>query len=221
MTTLNTMGFSMTDQNPYAPTVPQIEQQLETIEKLDPPQRVSFDIDEVDLLAFQNHLIQTHEVYVSIIQRAKSIRIWIAIGFLFLGIFIGVQGEPEVGALLCLPLAGFFALRAALAKRTTIRNMMRMIDRFLRVEDFETFLGHRTLIVESTGIVYEDPFGKSSRSWLGITAVKSEEGWLYLYISAATAWIIPDHAFGSEASKQSFHNLVERLWREARETPSV
>ncbi|MCO6047013.1 YcxB family protein [Aeoliella sp. ICT_H6.2] len=205
----------MDSENPYAsPALPASASR--EVPRLEPPQSVSFQLTEEELLATANHINNSNIVLQRFVRRRQ--RGLLMVAFVVAAIALGLAVidsiySPFVWINLALAVGlgiGAFRLR---------RNVQRANNRIGR-EMLENEAGgildrkNRATLFDE-GFELADQDGHSFRKWSSVAKVERIEQLLLIYVVASAAHCIPSRAFFDDPAFEGYCNLAERLWREA------
>lgn len=85
----------------------------------------------------------------------------------------------------------------------------RNVEKTIREGNNDTVLGQQQLIFKEDELVNLTLFGKTAVKWQGITELKEDEDYFYLYNSAVSAYIIPKRALrASDDVKVFLHEKI-------------
>ena len=71
-------------------------------------------------------------------------------------------------------------------------------------------LGTHTLELTESGLVETTWVGESRSSWVGVDRVEQDESYIYIYMSAIVAHVVPKRAFGA-GQADAFSQLASKL----------
>lgn len=95
------------------------------------------------------------------------------------------------------------------------RVLRRMVRAQLAQGRNTALLGSRSLAVEDDGLVERSGSAESKTRWRAVEHVASNDDYLFVYVSAVTAHVIPRRAFEDRAAMDRFVAAIEQ----ARSTP--
>lgn len=205
----------MAERNPYAsPDLPKVSDT--SLPELRPPTSVRYSLQADDYLAWMNHLNRSNETVRRLLWR-YTIGWMVAGGVLFAASFAfgpnGVDIKPLEGLtrITGIFLAVLGVLRAPLARWKSRRQVARSI----RLGLYGEIDKPATATLEDRGLRLRDADGEGLRYWPGVQRVAQTEDYLFIYLQATTAAILPLRVFQSEEHFRAFGKLAERLWQEA------
>ena len=89
--------------------------------------------------------------------------------------------------------------------------MRRAILAFVRRERPEKgLLGSHRLVLNDGGVVETTAVNESRTSWTGVDRVEQNDGYIFIYVSAATAHVVPKRVFATAAQAEEFYREAAR-----------
>jgi len=88
-------------------------------------------------------------------------------------------------------------------------SIIRRTRKLLSEGDNKPILGHQTITVLPEGLFCKTYSGESRLNWSSIHKIEGDKTYIFLYISAINAIIIPKRAFLTKKSEEEFMNLID------------
>lgn len=89
-------------------------------------------------------------------------------------------------------------------RKSVKRRILRMIEEGKN----ESILGSKRLDVNSEGIVEKSRNNEVKTNWDSIESIEETEKYIFIYVSAVSAYIVPKRAFKTPADNENFINTV-------------
>lgn len=209
----------MSTDNPYAsPTAERTPPILAP--HLEPPQSVSFQLTEEEVLASLRHIHGTNRTVDRHLRKRRRTLFILSAIMALLSLALWRSGG-EAGQWIALMFGMMSAIYCILAVRLKARSM-KAWSKYAResLADEETLFDRKlqaTLFEE--GIQFTDDDGHSFRKWRAVPRVEVVAGQLLVYQTSASVNTIPGRAFYDEAAFEGYAALAQRLWSAAHVEP--
>jgi hypothetical protein len=173
---------------------------------------LQYDLTVDDLVAFNKHHIWHSPT-------CRRSYYWNLIGGIVTGLLVAIligvfYGTPEWTLLYCailVPLCWLFwrvYYRVAMARR---------LRKLYREGENRGLAGAHVLITDDEGFTSKGQMGEGKLKWAVVERTVEDKDYLYVYISAVSALIIPKRAFRDEQHMRAFLDEARRLKAEADE----
>jgi hypothetical protein len=74
----------------------------------------------------------------------------------------------------------------------------------------KTFYAQKTVTISDDGLFGESEYGKSEIRWKMVQKLARTRNYIFIYLSAEGAWVIPRRAFGNAAERDAFYDICTR-----------
>lgn len=138
----------------------------------------------------------------------------IAVGGALL-IFTPLFLAPRIDVLSILA-ACVFALLIFLAPQVVRRRQRRLYRRIFLEGNNRTLLGTRRLRLAPQGLMFSSELIESTVKWPAVESIETNADYVYLYVAAVQAYVVPRRAFNDDLQFQAFVELARRYWGQAR-----
>jgi len=86
------------------------------------------------------------------------------------------------------------------------RSVKQNVKKMLREGDNNGMLGKQHLIMNEEGVVVNSKFGETKVSWEGLKKFTEDQNYLYLYVGAMNAFLIPKQQLSNIAEVKKYLN---------------
>lgn len=159
--------------------------------------RVNYNVGIDDMVAFNRYHIRN----------SRSMQFWYRVGYLW-GVFIGVAIALAFSSWDVWPRVALVAGFAVIYGIIYRLNYYRWIDSGARKMIAEGknkgILGDHTMTLSKDGLIETCDVGESRSTWGGVERIEEDDEYVYLYIGAYQAHVIPRRAFTSGADATEF-----------------
>lgn len=105
---------------------------------------------------------------------------------------------------------GAYVLWVLLYPKYFYHTINKRVKRTLKEEKNSNLFGERTIVLTTKGITQISHLGESSNTWKSIEYVTENKNYIYLFINAINAYVIPKATFSSENEKSAFMDLIKK-----------
>jgi hypothetical protein len=97
------------------------------------------------------------------------------------------------------------------------RRMLRAAIRKLveKEKPGKSLIGGHRIVIDADGITETTAVGEARVQWSGIDRVEQDSGYVYIYTSAAGAYVVPKRAFNSASDAEAFYDVAATSARHA------
>ena len=88
-------------------------------------------------------------------------------------------------------------------------SIIRRTQKLLSEGDNEAVLGPQTITVSPEGLFCKTRVSESTLKWSSIVKVAEDDDYIFVYIGAVNAVIIPKEAFSTDEAEQGFLDLID------------
>jgi hypothetical protein len=144
--------------------------------------QLNYDVELNDAMAFQKHFSATNKTM-------KNFRKIITLIVIGLGLFVTLTGEKDLMSIVLnlFPLVVFILIYWILSKTTSSF----LTKKIMSTSENSSMYGNRTMIFTEDGIEVKNAEANTSLKWSMIKQLGETSDYFFLYISAASAYIIP------------------------------
>jgi len=175
---------------------------------------VQYEVTMADMVEFNRY----HMAHSPTVRRSlRTARVLASAGFVAIGIVISVEQGTFTGlAVFGLASVLWFLLMPALVRRRTIKTVRRMLSE----GEGRGLLGKCTLSIAVDGSRVVRETGESTFAWCAVDRIVTAERYVYIYVGATSALVIPKSAFADPAGCEWFVERA-RAWHEAALRPAA
>ncbi len=201
----------MDEENPYASPAGELLPARE-VDRLEPPQTVEFDFKPEDYEAFNAFLWVINPALARHTRRRQIAMFSIAGVFLLVGLALYQQsGTAHIAPFAAAAAMGFLAFRYP---RRIQRSGLKLGNKMLEEGQNRDVFSLKRLTIDEQWVTQEDESSRSAQRWWAVEGVHKTDTHLFVFLSAATAFVIPARAFLDEPGFKAFADLAERLWKQ-------
>jgi hypothetical protein len=159
---------------------------------------IEYELTLDDLVAFNKYHYKHSRAY-----RRQWLRGWLLPAAIILLPWLALAGSTwSAGrsAMALWPLAIGAPLYLALYPLLVRRQFGRLVPAFLKEGDNNTLLGKHRLAIGPNGLRTVNEHHESTVRWSGVERIAQDDDYLFVYVSAMSAYIVPRCAFSSDWS---------------------
>ena len=162
--------------------------------------KIDYQLNKQDYIDFNmNYMSNSKTVKrVFVAQRYITPIIFLLISFIMMKVTSIPQGYLFKGAIVCYVLWVIFY--PMYFKWASSRRILKMIDE----DKSEDMLGKRSLTLTDKSIINLTPQGESKTDWRNIKKITETQKHIFIFISSASAYILPARIFKDENEKKKF-----------------
>jgi hypothetical protein len=128
-------------------------------------------------------------------------------------VFLGQMAFTDASPISALPWLMFAAIWTIFVPYMLKRSMRkRVLELFVQGQS-KGIVGSHTLSVTSTGVSDKTGFGRTETAWADVKKVVATSQYVFVYISDATAHIVPRRAFPDDDKYAEFRDAVFSYYR--------
>lgn len=166
--------------------------------------KVEYNLIKDDYIAFNMHHLETSPT----VRKTLLIQQYgVAVLFLIIPYFFSrISGTPMLlsyivyGAIFLAWILYYPKYFIAVTKR----RILKMIDE----SDNSSIYGMQSITLTDTGVEQESNTGESKTSWNGIERIDETKEYIYIYIGAMNAYLVPNRAFDDDAQRAEFLRIL-------------
>jgi Ca2+/Na+ antiporter len=123
--------------------------------------------------------------------------------FILVSIVFAIMGDLHLLSTL-IPFLVLSVLWVIFYPKLFYRHVRKNVQKMFKEGKNEALLGEHTMILMDEGFVESNSTGESKVKWSGISEVKEDEAFLYLYNSAVSAYIIPKRDLSNQEEIKTY-----------------
>jgi hypothetical protein len=174
--------------------------------------QVSFEQTKDDLIAYNLY----HSAHSPAIrrQRRTMIAVFVSAALVVAMLLLSFPSSPTPPPGILWVVVAAFLIGAAVLPRSYRRGVIKIVGRMIDEGQNRTLLGRREITISPVDLGAASELRSTTVRWKAVEKVVEDGDYLYIYISALEAIIVPRRAFAGEAPFAAFADAV-RKHREA------